>query len=248
MPLQALTEPKQVLGEVASLLQVRESGTRPLIEDLCDALADKHALICIDNWEHVLDAAPQLADLLAACRRLHVIATSREALRLQGEHEYRGARTQRPCPRRTASPRRYPSSGRSSRSRAKAVKPDFEVNESNALIIGEICTLLDGLPLAIELVAALLRLFSPQALLARLKSVPDLAGRSPAMQLVVGGPRDLPVRQQTLRAAIEWSYNLLDSEEQRLFRWLAVFAGGCDLEAAQAVCSDPGADRKSWTI
>ena len=88
VPLQALTEPKQVLGEVASLLQVRESGTRPLIEDLCDALADKHALICIDNWEHVLDAAPQLADLLASCRRLHVIATSREALRLQGEHAY----------------------------------------------------------------------------------------------------------------------------------------------------------------
>ncbi|HQY92332.1 tetratricopeptide repeat protein [Caldilinea sp.] len=237
--LQALTEPEQVLEEVASVLRVRESGTRSLLEDLCDALADKHALLCIDNWEHVLDAAPQLADLLAACRWLHVIATSREALRLQGEHEYPVHALSVPV-----RDEQHPLDAAQAEAvklfsaRASAVKLGFEVNESNALVIGEICTLLDGLPLAIELVAALLRLFSPQALLARLQNSSGFVGRSPVMQLLVGGSRDLPVRQQTLRAAIAWSYNLLDTKEQRLFRLLAIFAGGCELEAVEAVCGD----------
>lgn len=239
VPLQALTESEQVLNEVASVLRVRESGTRPLLEDLCDALADKHALICIDNWEHVLDAAPQLAGLLAACLRLQVIATSREALRLQGEHEYPVHALSVPV-----RDEQHPLNAAQAEAvqlfsaRASAVKPGFTVNENNVLVIGEICTLLDGLPLAIELVAVLLRLFSPQALLARLRSSSGFVGRSPVMQLLVGGSRDLPVRQQTLRAAIAWSYNLLDPEEQRLFRWLAIFAGGCELEAVEAVCGD----------
>lgn len=239
VPLQALTEEGLVLAEIASVLRVRESGTRPLIDDLCAALADKQALLCIDNWEHVLGAAPQLASLLMVCRRLHVVATSREALRLQGEHEY------------PVSPLGVPIQGQPHPvdivqpeavqlfiDRAKAVKSGFEVDNRRTAAIGEICTVLDGLPLAIELAAALMRLFSPEALLTRLKSSPGLAGRSPSMQLLAGGPRDLAARQQTLRATIEWSYNLLDFGEQRLFRRLAIFAGGCDLEAVEAVCTD----------
>lgn len=245
VPLQALTESGLVLAEVANVLRVRESGTRPLIDDLQAALADKHTLLCIDNWEHVLGAAPQLASLLMACRRLHVVATSREALRLQGEHEY------------PVSPLGVPSQGKHYPldvvqpeavqlfiDRAKAVKPGFEVNDRRTVAIGEICTVVDGLPLAIELAAALMRLFSPEALLTRLKSSPSLAVRSPSMQLLAGGPRDLAARQQTLRATIEWSYNLLDFGEQRLFRRLAIFAGGCDLEAVEAVCGDADAESR----
>lgn len=239
VPLQALTEPEQVLPEVASVLHVTESGMRPLIEDLCISLADKRMLLCIDNWEHVLGAAPQLAGLLMACRRLHVLATSREALRLQGEQEYPVAPLGVP-----AQGTQYPRTVIQFEAvqlfvdRARAVKPGFEIDESRTVVIGEICALLDGLPLAIELAAALMRLFSPEALLTRLKSSPGLAGRSPSMQLLAGGPRDLAARQQTLRATIEWSYKLLAPDEQRLFRWLAVFAGGCDLEAIEAVCGE----------
>lgn len=237
--LQDLTEPEQVLGTVATALHVHESGTRPLIDDLGEALANKQALIGIDNWEHVLGAAPQLAELLSACPRLCVIATSREALRLPGEVEYPVRALSVPiCDEQHPLNAVQAEAVQLFIARGQAIRPDFAVEAGNALVIGEICALLDGLPLAIELAAALLRLFAPQALLARLKSVPDLAGRSPTMQLVVGGPRDLPVRQQTLRGAIHWSYNLLDIAEQRLFCWQAVFAGGCDLEAAEAVCGE----------
>lgn len=244
VPLQVLTDPEQVLQELATVLDVRESGQRPLGEELAAALRDKHVLICVDNWEHVLAAAPQVADLLARCPRLTVLATSREALRVRGEHEF-------PVPSfglPTADSMCLAAIAQADAvqlfvARAQAARPGFALDTTNASAIGEICALLDGLPLAIELATALMRLFSPQALLARLKSSPDLAGRSPAMQLLAGGPRDLPVRQQTLRGAIAWSYDLLEPAEQRLFRWLAVFVGGCDLEAAEAVCSDGDGSR-----
>lgn len=241
--LQALTEPGQVLPEVANALGLRESGNRSLIEELCATLADRRTLICIDNWEHVLEAAPQLAELLMACPHTFVLATSREPLRLRGEHEFPVHPLTLPPPGEQAPFEAISSSYAIQlfNARAQAVRPGFNVDDTNVRTIAEICALLDGLPLAIELAAALLRLFSPQALLTRLKSSPGLAGRSPAMQLLAGGPRDLPVRQQTLRATIEWSYNLLDAAEQRLFRWLAVFSGGCDLEAVEAVCGDTGA-------
>jgi predicted ATPase/DNA-binding CsgD family transcriptional regulator len=242
--LQALTESGQVISEVANAMRVRESGNRSIIEDLSAALANRHILICVDNWEHVLEAAPQLAELLMACRRVFVLATSREALRVQGEHEF------------PVHPLDLPHSGhaplaaiaqtdavRLFAARGQAVRPEFKLDEANAHVIGEICELLDGLPLAIELAAALMRLFSPHALLTRLKSGSDLAARSPTMRLLAGGPRDLPVRQQTLRAAVGWSYNLLGPDEQRLFRRLAIFAGGCDLEAAEAICRDESSPR-----
>lgn len=229
-PLDSLAEAGQVLSKVANVLAVNESGKVPIIEDLSAALGEKHALLCIDNWEHVLEAAPQLAELLATCPGLHVLATSREALRLRGEQEF------------PVNPLDLPTPGENTQSpalqlfadRARAANPVFELDEENAPVAAAICSLLDGLPLAIELAAALLRLFSPQALLARLK-------RSPAMQLLGGGARDLPARQQTLRVAIEWSYNLLDADEQRVFRSMSVFSGGCDLDAAEAVCRAEGA-------
>lgn len=184
VPLQALTEPDQVLEELASVLCVRESGARRLLEDLCDALADKHTLICMDNWEHVLDAAPQLADLLAACRRLHVIAPAERRCACQVNASMRCTHS---ASRLKTNSVPSPLSKRrafSYSARASAVKPSFAVNESNALIIGEICTLVDGLPLAIELVAALVRLFSPQALLARLHGNSGYGRRSPAIASV----------------------------------------------------------------
>ena len=235
VPLQALTESGQVISEVANAMGVRESGNRPIIEDLSAALANRHILICIDNWEHVLEAAPQLAELLMACPYLQVLATSREALRLQGERQFRVEPFSGPAAHADALQLFL--------ARAAAVRRDFILDEASTPIVAAICALLDGLPLAIELAAALMRLFSPQALLARLQRAPGLSGRSPTMQMLAGGPRDLPARQQTLQAAIAWSYGLLAPDEQRLFRWLAVFAGGCDLEAAEAMCRDEPSSR-----
>jgi predicted ATPase/DNA-binding CsgD family transcriptional regulator len=232
VPLDALTESGQVLPKIANALEVAESGDTPILNDLCKALADKHILLCVDNWEHVLEAASQMAELLAACPRLHVLATSRAALHLRGEQEF------------PLKPLAISSSNEPAQSfafqlfvdRARAVKPGFQPDEKDTQTIAAICSMLDGLPLAIELAAALLRLFSAQALLTRLQNSPGLQGRSGSMRMLVGGARDLPDRQQTLWSTIEWSYSLLDAAEKRVFRWLAIFAGGCDLDAAQEVC------------
>jgi predicted ATPase/DNA-binding CsgD family transcriptional regulator len=240
IPLESLDEPRQVLPAITNALNVSESGERPLFEDLSQALADRHILLCLDNFEHVLEAAPQLTDLLRACPQLHILATSREALRLRGEQEFPVGPLELPL-----SPDRSQSEAAAQSpavqlflDRARAVRSGFELDEDNLSTIVDICYLLDGLPLALELAAALLRLFSPQVILTRLKSSPGLKGTSPAMQLLAGGARDLPVRQQTLRATIDWSYSLLDAADRRMFRWLSVFSGGCTLEAAEFICSD----------
>jgi predicted ATPase/DNA-binding CsgD family transcriptional regulator len=240
VPLDALSQSEQVYSKMANILGVSESGNRAVVEDLSAALAEKQTLVCMDNWEHVLDAAPQLANLLSNCPHLHVLATSREALRLSGEQVF------------PVHPLYLPEAGSDQQSpaiqlfveRARAVSPDFQLDESNRAVITEICSLLDGLPLAIELSAALLRMFSPQALLSRFRASPGLEGR-PAIRLLSGGPRDLPIRQQTLRATIAWSYNLLTPSEQRLFRWLAVFSGGADLEAIEAMFQKQNIDSES---
>jgi predicted ATPase len=191
-------------------------------------------LLVLDNFEQIAEAAPFLADLLAAAPELKLLATSRAALQLRAEHEF-------PVP-----PLGLPDRGRPLAAetlsqyaavalfieRATAVKPDFAVTSENAPAVAEICHRLDGLPLAIELAAARVRLLPPSAMLARL-------GRR--LPLLTGGARDLPARQQTLRAAIQWSYDLLDPDEQRLFRRLAVFVGGCTLEGTEAVCNADGA-------
>jgi predicted ATPase len=190
-------------------------------------------LLLLDNFEHLVQAAPTVAELLATGPNLKIMVTSRAALHVYGEHEF-------PVP-----PLALPDS-RSLPSlqvllqcpavalflqRAVAAKPDFELNRENAPAVAEICARLDGLPLAIELAAARVKVLSPSSMLTRLAS---------RLQLLTGGARDLPQRQQTLRAAIDWSYDLLDAAEQKLFRRLSVFAGGCTLEGAEAVCNTRG--------
>jgi predicted ATPase len=208
-----------------------------LLESLKESLQDKQMLLMLDNFEQVVAAAPLVAELLAACPRLKCLVTSRVVLHLRSEHEFPVPPLELP------DPRRLPAVDTLSQyaavalfiQRALAVKPDFRVNNTNAPAVAEICVRLDGLPLAIELAAARIKLLPPQAMLARL-------GRR--LELLRGGARDVPDRHQTLRQAIAWSYNLLETGEQALFRRLAVFAMGCTLEAAEAVCQavdDPAA-------
>jgi predicted ATPase/DNA-binding CsgD family transcriptional regulator/Tfp pilus assembly protein PilF len=236
--LEAISDPEFVLPEIALALSIELRGNTAPLADLVAALADKHFLLCIDNWEHIIEAAVQIAPLLAACPDLQIIATSREALRLRGEHVLWVDPLLLPSPGSSFKPETAAEAQAVQLfvERARAARLGFELNERNAAAILEICSLLDGLPLAIELAAALMRLFSPEALLARMKASRNFAGRSGAVNLLVGGPRDMPARQQTIRSTIDWSYQLLDADEQRVFRRLAVFAGGCDLDAAVAIC------------
>ena len=227
-----------VPAAIAQALGVQEAAGRPLVENLQDYLRDKQLLLLLDNFEQVLPAAPLVSELLAAGPRLKVLVTSRAVLHLSGEYDY-------PVPPlNLPDPGRPPPAGldlvstltqfeavRLFVERARAAKPDFAVTEGNLPAVAEICRRLDGLPLAIELAAARVRLLPPQAMLARLVGA---YGRTP-LQLLTGGARDQPARLQTMQGAIAWSYDLLDAAEQTLFRRLSVFAGGCRLEAAEAV-------------
>ena len=188
----------------------------------------------LDNFEQVLPAASVVADLLAACPGLSVLATSREPLRLRGEHEYAVPPLALPDARQTTTAEVVSHSPAVALfvQRAHAVRADFSLTDENAPAVAEVCARLDGLPLAIELAAARIRLLSPRAMLSRLER---------RLPLLTGGARDLPTRQQTLRGTIAWSYDLLDEGERVLFRRLAVFVGGCTLEAIAAVC-DPDGD------
>src|SRR3989440_3463840 len=223
-----------VVPAIAQTLGLKETGGQPLHDLLQASLQDRQLLLLLDNFEQVLGAAEHLADLLAACPRLKVLVTSRFVLHVRGEQEFAVP------PLAVPSPTHVPDLVALSQyeavalfiSRAQAVKPDFQVTHANALAVAEICAHLDGLPLAIELAAARVKLLPPQALLARLgKRLAVLTSRE----------RDLPVRQQTLRNTIAWSYHLLDAEEQQLFRRLSVFASGCRISAIEAICSTLGA-------
>jgi predicted ATPase/class 3 adenylate cyclase/DNA-binding CsgD family transcriptional regulator len=223
-----INEATLVISSIAQVLGVKEAGGQMLRETLQTYLRDKQLLLLLDNFEQVLDAAPLLASLLTAAPYLNLLVTSRAALHLSGEHEFAVP------PLALPEPRYLPPAEMLSQyaavalfiERAQAVKPDFVITNDNAPAVAEICSRLDGLPLAIELAAARSKLLSPPALLARLTS---------RLQMLTGGPRDLPARQQTLRSTIEWSYNLLATDEQALFRRLAVFVGGCTLDAVEAV-------------
>ncbi len=234
VPLAAISDPDFVLPAIAQALGLRETGSRSLLVELQAALDDQSILLLLDNFEQVLAAAPKLSDLLAACPHLRLLVTSRAALRLQGEHEFPVLPLALPdpaqLPKRAESLTAYAACALFVQ-RAQAITPDFKVTPATARPIAEICIRLDGLPLAIELAAARTRLLSPQALLARLER---------PLEVLTGGARDLPTRQQTLRATIAWSYHLLAPQEQRLFRWLAVFAGGCTLQAAEAIAQAAG--------
>jgi predicted ATPase len=236
VPLASLNDPGLIASVIVQTLGIREAGGQSPLEILKANLQDSLCapmLLLLDNFEHLVPAAPTVAELLVAGPNLKILVTSRAALHVYGEHEF------------PVSPLALPDS-RSKPSveilsqcpavalfvqRAAAVKPDFELNPENASTVAEICARLDGLPLAIELAAARVKVLSPSLMLTRLAS---------RLQLLTGGARDMPLRQQTLRAAIDWSYDLLTAAEQKLFRRLSVFVGGCTLEGAEAVCNAKG--------
>jgi predicted ATPase/DNA-binding CsgD family transcriptional regulator len=232
--LAALSDPDLVIPTIAHALEIAEAGSVPVAERLVAALRHQPALLVLDNLEQVSDAGPQLAALLTACPLLTLLVTSRWPLRVSGEHEFLVSPLA--LPDRTAdSPAAIGDSDAVQLfvERAQAVRPEFALTDENAAAVAAICARLDGLPLAIELAAARIRLLPPHGLLARLDH---------RLTLLTDGARDLPARQQTLRATIAWSYDLLSPHEQRLLRRLAVFAGGCTLEAAADIVLDPGGD------
>jgi predicted ATPase len=238
--LAAVTDPDELLPAVAQAVGVREAPGFPLPGRVVAALRDRETLLLLDNCEHLLAGAPVVAELLAACPGLTILATSRAALRLSGEREFPVPPLALPDPRRppTAEDLARCEATRLFVERAQAVRPGFRVTAADAAAVAAICARLDGLPLALELAAARIKLLPPRALLARLQGGPAGA----ALRLLTDGVRDAPARQRTLRATIAWSHDLLAPPEQRLFRRLAVFAGGSTLEAAEAVCAGPGAD------
>ena len=227
----SVRDPSLVLSTIAATLSVKEVAGRPLAELLRDRLDGQRTLLVVDNLEHLLPAANQLSDLLAHTREVKVLATSRAVLRISAEYEFPLS----PLPLPPLSP--VPSLAELScneavalfTERARSVLPHFALDEENATAIVAICRHLAGLPLAIELAAARIRVLAPQAILERLDA------RLPVLR---GGARDLPERQQTLRNTIAWSYELLNEGERALFARLGGFAGGCRLEAAEVVCGD----------
>jgi predicted ATPase/class 3 adenylate cyclase/DNA-binding CsgD family transcriptional regulator len=225
-----MSDPALVVSTIAQTLDIREGTGQPLLERLREELQQKQMLLLLDNFEQVVTAGVQVIDLLTSCSRLRALVTSREVLHVQAEHEFSVPPLELP------DPKRLPDLAMLSHNaavalflqRAQATKPDFQLTNSNARAIAEICVRLDGLPLAIELAAARMKLLPPQALLARLDQ---------RLAVLAGASRDVPARQQTLRNTIAWSYNLLDAAEQRFFRRLSVFVGGCTLQAVEAVCA-----------
>ena len=226
--LAAVSDADLVVPEIAKVLGVQEGGSQPLLEGLKEHLQQQQVLLLLDNFEQVAAAALQIEELLLACPHIKLMITSRALLHLQTEHVFSVPPLELPdiihLPKSNAF-EQYASIALFVQ-RAQAIQPTFQVSQSNARAIAEICIHLDGLPLAIELAAARIRLLPPQALLERL---------SKSLQVLTGGAQTLPERQQTLRNTIKWSYDLLDIQEQQLFRWLSVFVGGWTLEAAEAM-------------
>ena len=236
VPLSPLSDPGLITSVIVQTLGIRETGGQSSFEMLKKNLQDTWRapmLLLLDNFEHVVQAAPMVAELLAIGPNLKFLVTSRGALHLYGEHEFPVPPLALPDAQTMPSLEilsQYPALALFVQ-RAVAAKPDFELNKQNASAVIEICTRLDGLPLAIELAAARVKVLSPASMRTRLAS---------RLQLLTGGARDLPQRQQTLRAAIDWSYDLLSAAEQKLFRRISVFVGGCTLEGVEAVCDTKG--------
>ncbi|MFN8589856.1 MAG: LuxR C-terminal-related transcriptional regulator [Thermomicrobiales bacterium] len=226
VPLAPLREATLVASAIAQALGVPDAGDRPLREALIQTLRRQHLLLMLDNFEHVVAAAPLVAELLDAAPHVRIVATSRAPLHIAGEREY----PVQPLgmPERSTPPTTVAEfdAVRLFVARAQAVNPDFTLTGTNAPVVAEICRRLDGLPLAIELAAAWSKVLPPAALLRRLE---------PRLPLLTGGPRDQPPRLRTMQDAIAWSHDLLDPEERSLFRRLAVFAGGFSLEAVEGV-------------
>ncbi|MGI9149588.1 MAG: ATP-binding protein [Chloroflexota bacterium] len=233
--LSSLSHPTQVIPAVAGVLGIREGDGQSLFERLQQVLSSRGHLLLLDNFEHLLAAAPQIVELVATCPGLKILATSRAALRVRWEHEF------------VVWPLALPETAQVSDiealarvpsvalfiERARSACPDFQFSPEDAAAVAEICQRLDGLPLALELAAARTRLLPPR----------ELARRLASRLLTLGiGPRDVPARQQTLRASIGWSYELLKARERRVFRRLAVFVGGGRLDQVEQICRDSDAD------
>ncbi len=232
VPLAPISDPALVVPTLAHLLglehqQVRQQTTIENMDFLKAFLRDKHFLLLLDNFEQVVSAAPYLTELLMACPHLKILVTSRAVLHIQGEYEF--PIPPLACPQRTQLPGSKDFAQYAAVAlfleRALAIKPDFALTRANLQAIAAICVHLDGLPLAIELAAARIKLLPPRALLERLTH---------RLAVLTSGTRNAPLRQQTLRSTLAWSYNLLDAEEQQLFRHLSVFVGGCTLEAIES--------------
>ncbi len=229
----SISDTLMVPAAIAEAVGIRETGGRPFVQLLKEYLREcktAPVLLLLDNLEHLLSASEFIVELIDASQNLKVLATSRAPLRLYGEHEFPvpplalpGAEEMHSLDVLKANP-----SISLFAQRATAVNPDFQLTEENARVIAEICSRVDGLPLAIELAAARVKVLPLSGIRARLQS---------RLQLLTAGARDLPERQQTLRNTIDWSFDLLNESEQKLLRRLSVFWGGCTLEGAEAVCN-----------
>lgn len=233
--LSAVRGKEAMVAAAAQAIGLREVPGQPLPETLKDYVRSlaQPTLLLMDNFEHLISAGSEISELLTLSPNLKVVVTSQALLHVYGEHEFPVPPLAAPDPRSAAGPEtllRFPAV-KLFVERAKAVKRDFTVSKENVGAIAAICARLDGLPLAIELAASRTKLLSPTAMLPRLES---------SLNLLTGGARDLPLRQQTLRATVDWSYSLLSPAEQSLFRRLSVFVGGCTLEAVEAVCDTKG--------
>jgi predicted ATPase/class 3 adenylate cyclase len=229
--LEPITSAALLVPTIAQAMGLSDPGSAS-VQRLGDHLGDRAFLLVLDNAEQVGDAAPQIGDLLGLAARTSVLATSRSPLRVYGEREYSVPPLGLPDPRHLPDLERFTQfeSVALFVERAVAVKPGFAVDNANAPAVAEICVRLDGLPLAIELAAARVRVLTPQAILDRL---------SDRLGLLSGGARDLPERQQTLRGAIAWSHDLLEEADRRAFARISVFAGGATLEQIEEVCFEP---------
>jgi predicted ATPase/DNA-binding CsgD family transcriptional regulator len=227
-----LSDPALVADAIAQVLKVKTSGDTSLVEAIKRSLARKHLLLLLDNFEHLLEAAPLVTDLLASAPQLTVLVTSRERLHLYGEVEYPVRPLSLPDLRQQETARELLAYEAVDLfiQRARAAQPGLEIHDANISAAARICLRLDGLPLAIELAASQVKIYPPSTLAQRLEH---------SLGALPDGPRDLPARQRTLRATIEWSVNLLQENQKRLLARLSVFSGGGVLEGIQSICA-PG--------
>jgi predicted ATPase/DNA-binding XRE family transcriptional regulator len=225
-----MRDPSLAALAMVQMLGLREAGANDARSLLLAHLRTRRTLFVLDNLEHLLGVAPLVAEINETCPRVVMLVTSRTPLHVRAEQRFPIPPLETPIVQHSGVEQIVEFDAvRLFLTRARAAKPDFEITVANATTIAEICTRLDGLPLAIELAAARVTLLTPSALLRRLEK---------SLSILTDGPRDLPVRHQTLRAAIDWSYELLSPEEQALFRRMSVFVAGCTLEAVEQICAD----------
>lgn len=242
VPLASIADPNLVVSSIVESVGAQDVAGRGLLESLKVHLSGRHMLLVLDNFEHVLAAASNVSRLLTACPQVTILVTSREALRLSGEHEFAVPPLQLPQDRGPVSVEHIAENEavRLYVERAAAKQSGFRLTERDAAAVSELCRRLDGLPLAIELAAARSRVFPPPALLQRLRGDTERAFEGGSLQVLGAGARDMPDRHATLHRAVDWSYRLLTGHEQRLFAWFSVFAGGWTLGAAEAVFAVSG--------